>query len=75
MRAGEDVPRELTRFNPPPPQDEATLCLDITKRVVDSSVWEYWTTGDYPEEFLLTLLSIAEGRLAPAHRDVSRSHS
>ena len=29
---------------PPMTQEEATLWLDVTKRVVDPSVWEYWTT-------------------------------
>ena len=66
--AGEDVLQELKRLSPPMTQEEATLWLDVTKRVVDPSIWEYWTTGDYPEEFLMTLLSIAEGRSGTAFR-------
>jgi hypothetical protein len=66
LRASDDVLRELKRLNPPMTQEEATLWLDVTKRVVDPSVWEYWTTGDYPEEFLMNLLGVAEGRSGTA---------
>ena len=61
LRADEAVTRELKRLNPPPTQEEASLWLDATKNAVHPSTWEAWTTGDYPEEFLLTLRSIAEG--------------
>jgi len=61
LRADEAVTRELKRLNPPPTQEEASLWLDVTKNAVHPSTWESWTTGDYPEEFLLTLRSIAEG--------------
>jgi hypothetical protein len=64
LRADEDVTRELKRLNPPPTQEEASLWLDDTKRAVTPSDWEYWTTGDDPEEFLLLLRSIAEGAYA-----------
>ena len=61
LRASEDVLKELKRLNPSPTQQEASVWLDITKRAVTASDWAEWTTGDYPEEFLLTLLGIAEG--------------
>jgi hypothetical protein len=61
VHAYEDILQELKRLNPPPTQEEASLWLDVTKDAVHPSDWERWTTGDYPEEFLLTLRSIAEG--------------
>ena len=61
LHASADVLQELKRLNPPPTQQEAALWLDVTKNAVHPSDWERWTTGDHPEEFLLTLQSIAEG--------------
>jgi hypothetical protein len=61
VRASEDVTRELKRLNPPPTQEEASLWLHVTKNAVHPSTWESWTAGEHPEEFLLTLRSIAEG--------------
>jgi hypothetical protein len=60
LRVSADVLQELERLNPPPTQQEAALWLDVTKNAVHPSDWERWTTGDHPEEFLLTLRSIAE---------------
>ena len=61
VHAYEDILQELKRLNPPPTQEEASLWLHVTKNAVHPSTWESWTAGEHPEEFLLTLRSIAEG--------------
>jgi len=62
LRASAEVMLELQKRNPKPTAEEAGKWLASIKDSIDASLWEQYASGAHPDEFVLALAAIAEGK-------------